>query len=376
MATLPTRADLFNVGAEEIFARSSARPPGQRLTAEEVFTEGSDINITTAGAAAMGDEALNFLCGRIAALFLDGADDDDLDRLVQDRFSPTIRRKEAQPAVVTLTYTRTVPVGGVLLSVSEGIGKKLRTSNGTEFELRQVMSMAANSTGPINVAAQATGAGTAGNVAAGTVTQFVDAPSDANLVVTNATVAAGGADRETDASLRQRARDFFRTARRGTLAAIEFGALTVQGVAQGTATEILDNGRPTGVVQQSIADANGQANELLADAVERALLEFRAAGIIVDVLPSTPVFVTIKIQPNFRSGFSVPVGVDDVKARFVNLGDRQAPGEPLLLSALYEQIRRVPGAIVTTDWIQEPTADLAGIPGRSFRIQLSDIEVV
>lgn len=375
MATLPTRADLFDIGASEIFGRSQNRPPGQRLSAEEVFTEGSDINIVTAGAAAMGDEALNFLCGRIAALFLDSAEGEDLDRLVQDRFSPTIRRKEATPAVVTLEYTR---VTGVLGPISEGIGKKLRTENGTEFELQQVMSMAAGSTGPISVIAQATGAGTAGNVSAETITQFVDAPSDVNLVVTNLAVAAGGADVETDASLRARARDFFRTARRGTLAAIEFGALTVQGVAQATAVEVVDaaTGRPTGPIQLSIADANGQANEILADAVERTLLEFRAGGIIVDVLPSTPVFVTIKIQPNFASGFSASVGVDDVKGRFVNLGDRQAPGQGLLLSALYEQIRLVPGAIVTLDWIQEPTDDLAGIPGRSFRIQLSDIEVI
>ncbi len=373
MATLPTRADLFDIGASEIFGRSLNRPPGQRLSADEVFTEGSDINIVTAGAAAMGDEALNFLCGRIAALFLDSAEGEDLDRLVQDRFSPTIRRKEATPAVVTLEYTR---VNGALPNISEGIGKKLRTANGTEFELQQVMSMASGSTGPINVVAQATGAGTAGNVATATITQFVDAPSDVNLVVTNPDVAAGGADVETDASLRARARDFFRTARRGTLAAIEFGALTVQGVAQATALEVLDAGRPTGVVQLSIADANGQANEVLADSVELALLEFRAAGIIVDVLPSTPVFVTVQIQPNFASGFSESVGVDDVKGRFVNLGDLQAPGQPLLLSALYEQIRLVPGAVVTLDWIQEPTGDLAGIPGRSFRILLSDIEVV
>lgn len=375
MATLPTRADLFDIGASEIFGRSLNRPPGQRLSADEVFTEGSDINIVNAGAAAMGDEALGFLCGRIAALFLDSAEDEDLDRLVQDRFSPTIRRKEATPAVVTLQYTR---VNGALPNISEGIGKKLRTENGTEFELQQVMSMAAGSTGPVSVVAQATGAGTAGNVAIDTITQFVDAPSDVNLVVTNPDVAAGGADIETDASLRERARDFFRTARRGTLAAIEFGALTVQGIAQATAIEVLDptTNLPTGVIQLSIADANGQANEVLADSVERALLEFRVAGIIVDVLPSTPVFVTIKIQPNFASGFSTSVGIDDVKGRFVNLGDLQAPGQPLLLSALYEQIRLVPGAIVTLDWIQEPTGDLAGIPGRSFRILLSDIEVV
>ena len=41
MPDLPTRADLFQVGADEIFVRSAARPAGQRITPEEVYTEGS-----------------------------------------------------------------------------------------------------------------------------------------------------------------------------------------------------------------------------------------------------------------------------------------------------------------------------------------------
>lgn len=374
MATLPSRADLFNIGAAEIFLRSEDRPVGSRLTPEEVFTSGSDINIVTAGAAAMADEAVNFLCQRIAELFLDGAEGEALDRLVADRFSPTIRRKEATPAVVRLRYER---VEGDLLPASEDQGKKVRTENGTEFELKQVMSMPEGSTGPIFVVAQATGAGEAGNVTEGTITQFVDAPSDPFLIVTNPAVAAGGGPVETDESLRERARDFFRTARRGTVGAIEFGALTVEGVARATATEVVDgSGRPTGVITLTIADINGQANTLLIDAVLRALLEFRAAGIIVDVLPSTPFFVQIRIKPSFRENFSVIIGTDDVKSRFVNISQRLEPGESLLLSELFEQIRRVPGAIATSDWIEEPADDLIGVQGQSFRIRLSDIVVV
>ncbi len=353
---LPTRADYFNLGAEEVIARSLSRPPSQRIARDAIFTEGTDINIILASASAMADEVTRNLALRCGALFLDSAEGVDLDRLVTDRYGPTVTRKQPAPALAVLQFTRPNPAGGL---VTLNIGTRLRTIRGTEFQTTQVLTIPAGSTAPVDVVAQAVVAGTAGNVQPDTITQFVQQPTDTDLTVTNPDPATGGADIESDASLRARARDFFRTARRGTLAAIEFGALTVAGVRSATALELVDgNGDPIGIVQLFIADANGQANQPLADSVKLALEEFRAAGIVVDVFGSTPRFEEIRFRLRFDSGIDQVAAFEELRFLVVVAVNTLGPGETLPTSLLTTQARRVPGIIVLDDALITPLADV------------------
>jgi len=375
---LPTRADYFQVGAQDVFARSSQRPRAQRLSPEAVFTEGTDINIILAAASAMADEGSRHLALRMAALFLDSAEQEDLDRLVADRFSPTVVRKQAAPAVVKLSFSRSSPpspLGGATMN----LGDKFRTVNGVEFELTQPVSLPSGSTGPVTAPAQAVLAGTGGNVAADSVTQPVQPLQDPTIQVTNPEVAAGGADIETDEALRERARDFFRTARRGTLAAIEFGALTVEGVTSATAEEVLDvlTGLPNGMVRVYIADRNGQSNSILAEAVRLALREYRAAGIVVDVLSSQPDYQEIAYRVAFRSGVDTVAAINQLKAVTVATVNLLGPNEPLLRSQLFAIARSIPGAIVREDAVQIPGGDVEPVEGlpRSFRTSLDRVTV-
>lgn len=75
-------------------------------------------------------------------------------------------------------------------------------------------------------------AGLAGNVAEDSLTEWVASPPDLALTVTNPQVAAGGDERESDPRLAARFRSWWKSARRGIVAAIEFGALEVAGVRQ------------------------------------------------------------------------------------------------------------------------------------------------
>lgn len=372
---LPTREDYFQIGAQEVFARSAARASSQRISPEAVFAEGTDINIILAAQSAMADEATRHLALRMAALFLDSAEGEDLDRLVADRFSPTVVRRQAAPAVVQLQFTRTDTSAPVTFDV----GAKFRTTTGTEFELAAAVAIPLGSSGPVTGVAQAVLAGTGGNAGANTITQFVTSPTDTTVVVTNLEPASGGTDVETDESLRERARDFFRTARRGTLSAIEFGALTVAGISSATAIEILDpqSGLPTGVVQVFIADQNGQSNQVLAESVRNALLEFRAAGVIVDVLTSQPSFQQIDYVIRFRDGTDTRAAADQLKAITVATVNVLAPGEPLLRSLLFSIARSIPGAIVPDDAIQTPAGDVLSTRniGVAFKTELGLITV-
>lgn len=372
---LPTREDYFQIGAQELIRRSANRPPNQRIAREAIFTEGTDINILMAVCSAMADEATRHLALRDAALFLDSSEDEDLDRLVADRFSPEIVRKQPSQALVTLVFSRPIPPSPGAL-VAYPVATRLRTATGVEFETTSPVVFPVNGTGPISATARARQAGPTGNVAPGTITQFVSPNLDAAVVVTNPAIASGGALLESDDALRERARRFFASARRGTLGAIEFGALTVSGVVSATAFEEVDgSGRPTGVVSVYIADANGQANQQLADLVRDALREYRAAGVIVDVLTTQPLPTDISYVVPFAAGTDTLAAAQQLRELTVATVNALAPGEVLPLSLLDSVARSVPGAIVLQGSVQLPAGDLVPAFNQVIKTELARVKV-
>lgn len=374
MPDLPTRADLFRIGADEVLLRSETRPPAQRIDAAQIYTDGSDINVLVASASAMAEEVTRQLALRINALFLDGATGEDLDRLVGDRFSPTIVRKSATPALGTVQLTR---VAGALPLVTLPIGTQLTTGSGVQFETTVVATVVSGSTGPVSVPIRARQAGLAGNVAPAAINAFVNTPSDPQLLVSNPEPTAGGDEVETDARLRARARDFFRQARRGTIAAIEFGALTVPGVRQATAVEEVDSlGIPTGRVSLYVADALGQANAALVLAVQSALLEYRAAGVYVDVSSSIPLFVPIQYLLRFAAGVDTTAAFARVQAATVSAVNALPPNATLPVSLLFSVARSVPGVIVLDDAVVTPIGDLVPSAGQILRTRTDLVTAV
>jgi uncharacterized phage protein gp47/JayE len=373
---LPTREDYFQVGAQEVISRGQLRGERARISAAAVFTPGTDINIIIAVSSAMADECSRHLALRWAALFLDSAEGEDLDRLVADRFSPTLVRKQAAPAVTELSFTRPIPPSsGVALTFD--VGRKFRTDNGTEFELTEPVSLPLASSGPVVGTVQAVLSGTGGNVEAGQIVQFSQTPDDPTVLVTNPEPATGGTDVETDESLRERARDFFRTSRRATLDAIEFGALTVDGVVEATADEVIDvgTGLQTGQIRLYISDGSGRSNTVLAAAVRSALREWRAGGIIVDVITTAPQFEAVAYQVSFVAGTDTRAAVNQIKALTVAAVNLHAPGEVLRRSLLFAIARSVPGTIVPETAVAVPAGDLVPASNRVLKTRLDLVTV-
>jgi uncharacterized phage protein gp47/JayE len=365
MPDLPTRAQLADVFADELLTRAELRPVGDRITPEQVYTPGSDINLIMAGSAAMGEEIVRTAGRATADLTLDGAEGEALDRWVADRYSPTLVRKSAAPAQVTLSITRTSIAAG---AVPYSSGSVVQTDGGVRFELLADAPLGASSLGPVTVAAEAVEAGTSGNVAANTITSFITQPPDSTMLVTNPDVAAGGAATETDESLKSRARLFYQQARRGTLAAIEFGALTVPGVAQATAEEQLNSlGVPNGLVFLYISDANGQSNALLEAAVADALLEYRGGGIVVDVFGAVPVLQSIVLSLSYTAGTDTAAAFNSVRAAVVAAVNALAPGDTLYRSIIIEAAKSITGVIVSDTAVTVPTGDVVPTSGQVIR---------
>lgn len=367
MPDLPNRVVLFNVFADEVLVRAEGRSDGRRISAAEVFTDGSDINLIGAAGSAMGEEIVRQLGRGLQALTLDGARGIELDRWCADRYSGEVVRKTAAPALVSLTLARPTATAGAGVFPS---GSRVQTSGGVQFITTADATFGA-STLATTVEARAVNAGVGGNVLAGAINAFVTQPFDSTMTVTNPVFASGGDDTELDASLRARARLFFASARRGTLGAVEFGALTVSGVRQATAEEEIDgDGYLTGRVFLYIADANGQANASLASAVTLAVREYRAAGLPVIVVGASPVFTPITLALAFEANVDTTVAFNRVRQVVLGQVNQTRPNKTLYRSLITTAARSVPGVIVGDGAVVVPAGDIVPAAGQVIRTRL------
>lgn len=368
MPDLPNRVELFNVFADEVLLRAEGRQTGRRITGAEIFTEGSDINLIAAGGAAMAEEVMRQLGRGLSALTLDGARGVELDRWCSDRYSGEVVRKAAAPARVRLQLARPGFTAGAGVYPS---GSRVQTQGGVLFVTTADATFGATSVGPVTVEARAVNAGIGGNVPAGAINAFVTQPFDPSITVTNPSFASGGAATENDASLRARARLFFLSARRGTLGAIEFGALTVDGVVQATAEEEVDGDDAlTGRVFLYIADANGQANASLVAEVTLAVRAYRSAGLPVGVVGATPVFVPIQLALAFDANVDAGVAFNRVRTVVNGQVNQTRPNRTLYRSLITTAARSVPGVIVSDGAVVVPAGDVVPSTGQVIRTRL------
>lgn len=312
------------------------------------------------------------LAYRTGALLLDGADDEDLDRYAYDRYS--ITRKGASSARGTVQITRATTTAG---AGSVPVGTKLMTDTGVEYVTTTAASFGALVTSATcNV--RASQAGKATQAGAGAIARFPQPQLlwDATLQVTNALTTAGGEDAEDDDTFRARIRDFWRTARRGILAAIEFGAKTVGGVVSAQAVEALSvGGGPARIVNLYIADSSGVSSAALADEVRIALEDYRAAGISVIIITSIPLVVDISISLSFRAGVDTQTLTDEVMAAIVEFVNSLPVNGALLRGQIFSVIQRfaADGVLPFDGSVVTPVGDLFPSVGQTIRTTLANV---
>lgn len=360
----PSFSALFRIARDEVLGRNSS------LTRAIVDRAGSDANALTAAGVAVGDAVVGLLIRVNAALFLDTAKGPDLDRLVFDRYQ--LLRKPASPAVGEVQFTTLTPA---LSSFSIPAGTLLQTVDGIQFVTTVQMSFSVGSSGPVTIPVQSVLAGLSQQARAGTITGIVStipgAPGD--LAVTNALATAGADDEERDQSLRDRAKRFYKTSKRGTLAAIEAGALAAPGVRTAHAFEIIDGtGVPARLVEVVVADA---FTEQLVDAgtlpgsyqiqaqnlrtqVQSSLEDVRAAGIQVVVTVGVVTLLGISLNLRFRGGADVDAATSAAKAELVDYVNSLAPGATFVYQDATNALRTVPGLIVLGGEIASPPGDV------------------
>lgn len=338
--------------------------PNTRISAQEVDRAGSDINLIAAGAAIMGEQMVSRGARELQGLFEKTARGSRLDRIIFDR--KQLPRLPASKAVISLVLQRpTFAAGGGVLqggpAGSTPAPMRVVTNRGIVYYLTQSAVFAAAGLGPITVTAEAELAGVAQTVDANQRWSFLDTPFDTTITIQNPSFAAGGADEETDDEYRARSAQFFIAVRRGTLGAIEFGLLTVPGIASATAIEVTNpNGSPAAAVQAFILDPLGRANATLAARGLLALIDYRAGAIPVFVVPGSPVFVPIKLLLTFDSSvvLDTVVAAAAVRAAIVAALNNQRPGQRLNRATIIAAAQSVAGTLIDEDALVEPAGDL------------------
>jgi len=364
-----SRLDAYEIGRAYVLQHS------KRIDPKVLDTSGSDANLVVGSTAYMASAVSNQIAENAANLFLNSCFGEDLDRYVYDRYLMT--RLGASAALGTVLFTRRTAVGvGAIPS-----GTKLTTLTGLEYlTLASANFGASDLTARVDV--RAAQAGKASQVGQNAIRSF-ETPTqifDQTIVLTNPETTAGGEDVEDDDTFKQRVRDFWRSARRGTLGAIEFGARSVPGVVSAMAVDELVSlsGGPVRAVRLLISDSSGVASDALAAKVSSALVDFRAGGIFVRVDLSLPQIVDVGFRPTVAAGVDSVTLVQAVQAALVTYVNSLGVGQTLHLGDLRAVLSRFmsSGLVANQRTIVAPVADVFPGPQRTLRTTLANVQIV
>lgn len=325
MAVADSFQDLLTQGQAEAQSR---RP-------DLLFADGDITVAQLHGAASMADACERFSAQSFRETFIDGASGDALTALVDDHYN--IQRQAATQAQVEVEFSRVAATAGAGTIFA---GTTIATGFGPDGEEVQYTTdtdavFGALDLGPISVLATASVAGREGNADATEINRILDSIFDPTITVDNPAGAGGGNDEESDPELRERARNFFVTLRRGTLGAIEFGAKQVPSVRFARASEDPD----TGLVTIVVSDSDGNSTAQMISDVIIELEEWRCAGTAISVVGGTRVLIDLVIEvtnslPGFDVAAAEPDLIDATEARI----ERLNPEETMFLDAMIAAI--------------------------------------
>lgn len=221
--------------------------------------------------------------------------------------------------------------------------------------------------------------GTAGNVAANTITQM-DVPIP-NITVTNLAAFSNGVDVETDDNRKLRFQRYITTIARGTVAALAYGAKTTEIIASTGA--VLEQVKSVNIIEPYLVDPvtyppalvwvaihNGvgatsgalvtlcqQIIDGYVDATGTPIPGYKAAGVIAVVMAVGDIHVNVAATLTVATGYSAVscrAAVADAVAAYLSALD---VGQPALIAELVASAMAVPGVYNVV--FSSPAGDVA-----------------
>lgn len=365
---VPSFQDYFDIGVAEA---ELDRP-------DLSFDTGDISEMEVAAAAAIADHQTGYLIDRLRATFLDTAEGDDLTTLADDHWGVT--RNAAVAATGAVQFSRATDSAGAG-SIPEGT-EVATAADATGTDVRYVtddaVTVGASALGPFSVGITASLTGTGGNVAADTIIRITTTGLfDSSFTVTNSSPTAGGTAEEADVDLRERVRGFPATVRRGTLAALEYGAKTVAGVSQATAIE-----DGFGNVTIYVTDVDGNSSGAMEDAVELELENWRAAGIVTNVSGGSLYddgngggHTNITVALVVRAGVDTQAIASAVKSAIAGAVNKLKIGDTLYTSNIQAAARSVDPDNILEVTVTLPAVSIAPAANEIIRTTADDVTV-
>lgn len=276
-----------------------------------------------------------------------------------------------------VTFAQTASYTGVLIP----LGTVVKSSDGTQnyavteddsnalWTSSQGGYLIPQGTLTITVPVQAATAGSAANVIAGAITT-ISATIQANLSVTNAVALTNGVDAESDAALRVRFYQFFKTRPGGTTSALQYAISSVQ---QAVSSVILKNTLPDlstklGYTFIAIDDGTGSPPQTLIDEVYAAVSAVSGASLQFDVSGPNVVDVDVSMTIYVNAGYTKASVGPLVQTAITSLINGLGIGNSLYLGKLYATAQGVEGVnYVDSMLVNGVGADLAAGPIDSIR---------
>lgn len=360
MADYPRFNELFEIALREMILRNTL------LTEETIRTKGTDSNAIAAMMAAVGEEVVRQCAVTATNRLLGTAENEELDRVIFDWFGLT--RNDASSAIASVLFTRSGATAGTLPA-----GFKVATADGVEFQLVSPLSFGVGNLFLSGIC-RCSVTGIVGNVGINAINQMIDTASfDTTFTCNNAARAAGGGSRESDDEFKNRARQFWLVAQRGTLGAIQLGALEVDGVGTSAAREvpILDANNQTVAewVSLTVADRSGYGNALLGAAVTSELDNWRAAGVYVQVLSASVYVTQITATFSFIPGCDTVAATERILQAILNYTNGLRIEESLRKNAIWDIIRRDRDVVKESVVIVAPAGDITPAAGSTTLIR-------
>ena len=311
---LPSFRELFDRAKNMILLYS------KDLTSAMIDTTGTHSNIIAGTIAGIADYLVGKLAEAMQQTFINTATAGYLDELAYGWYG--ITRKSATPATATVQFSRTnttgditIPAGTILLAGDYQFS--------TDYDLTMDAGISSGLT-----TATCTIAGYDTNVAANAINTLQTPIND--ITVTNPNSASGGTDDEDDETFRERVRSYWSIAQRGTLSAIEYGAKQVPGITYAKAIETSSGLCST--VTLYIADQNGQANSTMVSNVTQELLQWKPAGVYVQVIAAVPYMISVAVTISVHAGEDISDAITAVKQAIVAYTNGLSLGEAFVPS--------------------------------------------
>lgn len=326
-----------------------------------VVEEGDVSDAVIAGAASMATALVAYANRKFRATFLDGAEEGDLTERARDR---GVERDTGAASLGSLTLTRptvglgagTIPAGTRVATESDETGAF------ATFTIDNDVVFGGGDLTKTNVAARCSSVGKVGNVAENTIVRFIDNIFDPSIIPSNSERFTGGVEQESDEELRDRVRGFFLTQARGTIDAIDYGARQVPGVDRVSIT--VDG---SGVVTVYVADADGNSNATLVEAVRVELENWRDAADVVYVTGGVIVNQAVSLTVTVRTGVDVNAMLDRIREAIISRIGRLNPGETLYRDMISAAVRDVDREAIVSVNIITPAANVAPTANQLIR---------